>query len=203
MSIQETFVVNLIPEGSDDKMLDNLKAYFYTHDFKFTNKGTHSRPHLTIGKFYPGNKWEELKKEIERIVVSYERLTVPIARVSHEITQTAAHPNGEGWVALVFDSQQIKDLYYQFDDLFTRYEVNGNADYIEAIQNIKGKHLSTFDCIANHINICNRCRPERVAEARDYILDAVPSQLTFGRIIVRNATTEDEDVRLDLRFKSR
>jgi hypothetical protein len=89
-------------------------------------------------------------------------------------------------------------LYYRIDELLTTHGVNQNLAYVDAIRAIKGDYLATFDCIANHINLCNRCRPEKVAEAKVYIAERIPPQITFDRLIVRNTASDEEDVVLEI-----
>lgn len=198
MEQSSTYVINLLPSEADDALLTDLKHYFYSNDFKYVRKGIPSRPHLTIAKFSQPNDWASFVAELTQLLEQRGRITAKIDRIANEITKTQPYPEGEGWVALVFNDSDIQSLYYAIDELLGRHGINGNSSYINAIRAIKGDHLTTFDCIANHINLCNHCKPGKVTEATQYIEGKVPESITFDRIIIRRANTDEEDVRLEL-----
>lgn len=193
--MQDSFVINLIPCSEHDELLTNLKEYFYSQDFKYTSKGLPSRPHLTIAKFTAPKDMTALIQDLSEVLATQSTIVAKVDSIADEIKSTPKYPDGEGWVALLFNDEHIKTLYYNLNELLDKHGCNTNSGYIEAIKQIKGEHLQTFDCIANHINICNRCKPEKVTIAKAYIQSLIPTHICFDRLIIRCTITEEEDVR--------
>lgn len=201
MEVRESYVINLIPCEADRAILAAIKEYFYLHDFKYTTKRSYSPPHLTVAKLWRPKSWDDFSRALTERLGTQEAIVAPVAQISDEVTRTARHPDGEGWVALVFSDPAIHKLYFSLDNLLNEYECSGSESYIQAIRDIKGDHLSSFDCIANHINMCNHCKPEKVHEARQYILGYAPKVITFDTLVIRLAMSDEEDIRFELVLK--
>lgn len=63
----------------------------------------------------------------------------------------------------------------------------GSDDTQHYIDSIKALDLAhgPRDCIANHMNIANCCRPERTEEAADYVKSHVPAEIRMARVALR------------------
>ena len=198
MQNEDAYIITLVPEDNTLKLLDDVKSYFYANDFKFKRKVNASNSHITISECKEPVSWKKFKEDLLIITSNFYAIEATVQRITDEIKFTEKHPDGEGWVALLFDDENIKKLFYKLENYLDDQTISLNNEYIDAIRTERCEQLEIFDCIANHLNLCNHCRPEKIMDAKGYIEKSVPKNIIFDKIVIYSKNNEEEIIRLHL-----
>lgn len=195
---EEIYVITLLPEDNTLEQLNSVKNFFYANDFKFKRKISTSNSHVTISELIKPQSWDLFEIELRAVLSRFAKIKANVVSVTDEIKITEKYPGGEGWVSLLFDDEHIKKIYLSVEEFLDNNGLSRNKDYVDSIVKLSGKNLGIFDCIANHLNLCNHCRPEKAKEAKDYIENNVPKEIVFDKVVVRNKNSEEEIFRFCL-----
>lgn len=195
MNVEDTYIITLLPEDNALKQLNDVKNYFYANNFKFKHKVSTSNSHITVSECKAPGSWKKFKEDFPKTISSLNAIQAKVQKITDEIKITENHPDGEGWVALLFDDNNIKKLFNKLENYLDDQKISLNNEYIDAIKTERGKKLEAFDCIANHLNLCNHCRPEKAKEAKDYVEKNISKEITFDKIVVRHKNSEEEITR--------
>lgn len=81
------------------------------------------------------------------------------------------YPQGCGRVALRFQSSELQALAGKLIQTAKNLKSDRSFDYAKAIASVQGipdQEIQLFDYLANHINLCNYARLEKIEEAVSY-----------------------------------
>lgn len=183
------FHIVALPKAGDLKKLNELRDYFYLNDFRYTNKPNKSDAHLTLAQgTCEGQQVEELKAQSELALKNWEPFKINYTKITSDrrgpVTGKCEHDNC--WVALLFDDEILKSLSKEIDSVLRGQNYSTTTEYSSKIisELYNGRELQR-EVIANHINLCNHCRPEKAEEAVKLIEESVPKEITLDRVAFR------------------
>lgn len=183
------FHIVALPKSEDLRKLNDLRNYFYSNSFRFSNEPTKSDTHITLAQG-SCNKTQipDLKERIMRELTTCKPFNISYTRVTKdERMPVAGKCNFSSyWIALLFDDKNLKRLGKEIDTILKEKGMSTTAEYISKILSDlhKGQKLQK-EVIANHINLCNYCRPEKADEAVELIVKSVTKEITIDRIAFR------------------
>lgn len=182
----DTFTIVALPEESELSALNEIRNYLYTNNFRYVSKPNTSDVHisLTQAKLSSG-MINRLKADIQKELIQTKSFQITVTQITSELRPPSEKcPKGHGWVALLFDDDQLWDLHIHLRQVLQESRCDDTQDYINSIMSLVPK-LNPRDCIANHLNLANYCRPERTEAAAKYVQDYAPTIIPIDRIALR------------------
>jgi hypothetical protein len=183
------FHIVALPRQDILNKLNDLRDYFYLNNFRFTNKPNKSDAHITLVQgTCEKSQIEELKVHFEHTLDNWKPFQVSYTKVTSDrrgpVADKCEYDNC--WVALLFDDEDLKRLGREADSVLREQNVSTTAEYTSKILSglYIGRELQR-DVIANHINLCNHCRPEKASEVVELIEKVVPKDIAIDRIAFR------------------
>ncbi len=178
-----------LPEKNTLGALNELKNYFGTLGFTYKNKASTSDVHLSLAEVLCDlGDVEVMRTELAKAVADVAPISSKYTEIMNEkrgpIPGKCEYENC--WVAVLFEDAGLQDLSAVVDACLVSLGKSTTGEYISRIQDgIYHGNNTTETVIANHMNLCNYCRPEKSEEAREMIIRSIPPEITFDRIALR------------------
>lgn len=107
-----------------------------------------------------------------------------------EITNFSRKPNNKcpyeyRWVALLFNDYNLKNFAIKSNALLKSLNLYATDMYFTHIKDVDPG--VTKEEIANHMHMCNYCRPDKAEEAVKIVREKVPQNFTVDKVAYRNA----------------
>lgn len=185
------FYIVALPKADDIEKLNKLRNYFYVNNFRYANKPNKSDAHITLAQgICEEFQIDSLRSIFESSIKNWKPFKVSYTRITSDkrgpVPGKCEYENA--WVALLFDDQRLRKLSEQIDSVLDEQKMSVTSEYVSKIVTdlYSGENLNR-EVIANHINLCNYCRPEKAKEAVALIENKAPKEITIDRIAYRMA----------------
>jgi hypothetical protein len=180
------FTIVALPEKSQLETLNTLRNNFYTNDFRYKNKTNTSDAHLSLAE---GICNEEDISKVKEVVSTVIREFKPISTKYLKVTNDLRGPiegkceYDNAWISILFESDELQTLSKAIDLALKQLGISTTEEYIKNIhEGIFANKVKPSTVIANHINICNYCRPKMANEAQQLVKQKIPQTFIFNRI---------------------
>lgn len=185
---QIKFAIIAIPEITILTKLNNLKKYFYTNSFRYENKSNITDVHVTLASgICDETDIENIKKGISKTIKKYKPIKTKYLNVTNErrgpVQGKCEFDNV--WVAFLFDDPLLKKLAIDIDSYLVSKDISITEEYINSIKSFYNNKIDKEFIIANHMNLCNYCRPEKSEEAKRLIEKIMLSEIIFDHVALR------------------
>jgi len=87
---------------------------------------------------------------------------------------------------LVFDDSRLQTLSKALDEWLVQEKLSDTSNYIGEVTSVIAPN-KTRGVVADHLNICNYCLPERADEACSLILNTIPKKFMVEKVAFRCA----------------
>lgn len=184
---------NILLKPYNISELQSIKDKLYSNGARYSIKPHGPTPHITIGQFSVDNL-AILSDALAELSI-FQRFTIQKNEwILTKKYQKANHlmNNDYYWLALLFENNNhLVKIFQDCSEVMDKYNINDNESYINNVKKVKEitdnltiSEIKDTDCIANHLNISNYSRPERVEDSWNFISDNLPSKLEFGTLFV-------------------
>ena len=184
---KKTFTFVALPEEKAKNSLNDLRLHFNRSGFKKERKSFASDAHITLARgMVSSNIAEQSRVGVTKILEGFKPFEIVWEKLTNEKRPpTEKHPYNYHWIALIFDDARLRALSKALDAWLVQKKLSDTSNYVEEINNgvapdkVKG-------VVADHLNICNYCLPERADEACSLILDTVPEKFLIEKVAFRH-----------------
>jgi hypothetical protein len=186
----EEFTIVALPEEKTLQRLNDVRKKFYSEGFRYIDKPSESDAHITLASGVSNyDVFEKIKTDLTTLLKEYKSFSISWANIVNETTP----PNSKckfayNWVALIFDDQSLRDFSNEINFYLQNQNISQTDRYVKNIENINFSRKSTIETygdIANHMNLCNYCKPEKATEAENIINEKIPKTFLIDRIALR------------------
>lgn len=144
--------------------INEIKSNLYANGFRIDNKTEIGKPHIKIAEAIDPNlnQKEQIENKIEKVFGEYKNNKIKNFELVNE-----SRPESN-WIALKIDEKWLKDLSHDIEGILDRYNINRTAEYKSKVFDIRktgGENIKLEDCIADHLNLVNKCKSEKADEA--------------------------------------
>ncbi len=176
-----------LPEKEVGKSLNDLRLYFNRGGFKKKKKLNASDAHITLARgFFSPDIVGRALTEVARILKDFEPFEVVWEKLTNEERPpTKERPYNYCWVALAFNNSKLYKLSNALDEWLVQENLSDTFNYVEEVKNAVIPS-SVRSVVADHLNICNYCLPERADEACSLILNKIPKKFLIKKVAFRH-----------------
>ena len=176
-----------LPEEEVRKSLNDLRLYFNRSGFRKKKKSTASDAHITLARgFFSPNIVGRARTEVARILKDFEPFEVVWEKLTSEKRHpTKEHPYNYCWIALTFNDSRLYKLSNALDKWLTQEKLSDTFNYIGEVKNAVASS-KVRGVVADHLNICNYCLPEKADEACSLILNTIPKKFMVEKVAFRH-----------------
>ena len=174
-----SYTIVALPKDPYLIKLNTIKNYFYLNNFRYTIKTCQENAHITLLQLdwdIPDTLEEDikhlLKKEKINLIWDFSIVLQEHTWI-HKFPEWAdKYPKWCGRFTLVFpNNQQFIKIAQKIRKLTIKLGIDISLKYAQNIANAQGystENLNIFNYLANHMNICNYIRLEKMKEAESF-----------------------------------
>ncbi len=172
-----SYTLVALPENNALKELQSIRNFLYTHNFRYNNKPVSDKAHISLSVidnnipecFMPDLvkdfKWEKPFNLTNFIVHTQEH-----KRIFDIPEKREKYPNWCWWFTLLFpNNEHLVNTSKKIMDIANKYWIDETFEYAHKMAWYEKKDINNInihDFIANHMNICNYIRLEKMKEAK-------------------------------------
>ena len=189
-----SYTIVALPKDQYLIKLNTIKNYFYLNDFRYTIKTCQENAHITLLQLdwdIPDTLEEDikhlLKKEKINLIWDFSIVLQEHTWIYKFPEWADKYPKWCGRFALFFpNNQQFIKIAQIIRKLTIELGIDISLKYAQNIANAQGystKNLNIFNYLANHMNICNYIRLEKMKEAESFFKEKFQyTKILFDRI---------------------
>ena len=174
-----SYTIVALPKDEYLIKLNTIKNYFYLNNFRYTIKTCQENAHITLLQLdwdIPDTLEEDikhlLKKEKINLIWDFSIVLQEHTWI-HKFPEWAdKYPKWCGRFTLFFpNNQQFIKIAQKIRKLTIKLGIDISLKYAQNIANAQGystENLNIFNYLANHMNICNYIRLEKMKEAESF-----------------------------------
>ena len=174
-----SYTIVALPKDPYLIKLNTIKNYFYLNNFRYTIKTCQENAHITLLQLdwdIPDTLEEDikhlLKKEKINLIWDFSIVLQEHTWI-HKFPEWAdKYPKWCGRFTLFFpNNQQFIKIAQKIRKLTIKLGIDISLKYAQNIANAQGystENLNIFNYLANHMNICNYIRLDRMKEAESF-----------------------------------
>ena len=174
-----SYTIVALPKDPYLIKLNTIKNYFYLNNFRYTIKTCQENAHITLLQLdwdIPDTLEEDikhlLKKEKINLIWDFSIVLQEHTWI-HKFPEWAdKYPKWCGRFTLFFpNNQQFIKIAQKIRKLTIKLGIDISLKYAQNIANAQGystENLNIFNYLANHMNICNYIRLEKMKEAESF-----------------------------------
>lgn len=182
------------PESSTREELDAIRNALYQGGFRYTNHSLAMTSHVTLAQLKAASDPQALKSHFSLAVCPQTKISLQdFSLLAQEHTWIhkfpewkEKYPQGATWIAFHFQSPEMQQLAKNLMIIAQKLHLDESFVYAQGIAQVQGipdEEIQLFDYLANHLNLCNYARPEKSAEALNFISSQFKrKKLIFDRI---------------------
>lgn len=174
-----SYTIVALPKDQYLIKLNTIKNYFYLNNFRYTIKTCQENAHITLLQLdwdIPDTLEEDikhlLKKEKINLIWDFSIVLQEHTWIYKFPEWVDKYPKWCGRFALFFpNNQQFIKITQKIRKLTIKSGIDISLKYAQNIANAQGcptKNLNIFNYLANHMNICNYIRLEKMKEAESF-----------------------------------
>lgn len=160
--------ISLLLDPMLSTQIINIKTNLYKRGFRIDNKmESDTPPHIKLAEADNPNplEIEQIELELKNIYEQFKDMSLVEFNLVNESQNDSAN-----WIALYFDDAWLRDLSKSLEAILNKYQINKTLEYKEKIYNIRkqrapSEKINLEDCIADHMNLLNKCKKEFSDEA--------------------------------------
>lgn len=174
-----SYTIVALPKDEYLIKLNTIKNYFYLNNFRYTIKTCQENAHITLLELdwdIPDTLEEDikhlLKKEKINLIWDFSIVLQEHTWIYKFPEWADKYPKWCGRFALFFpNNQQFIKIAQKIRKLTIKLGIDISLKYAQNIANTQGcrtENLNIFNYLANHMNICNYIRLEKMKEAESF-----------------------------------
>lgn len=174
-----SYTIVALPKDQYLIKLNTIKNYFYLNNFRYTIKTCQENAHITLLQLdwdIPDTLEEDikylLKKEKINLIWDFSIVLQEHTWIYKFPEWADKYPKWCGRFALFFpNNQQFIKIAQKIRKLTIKLGIDISLKYAQNIANAQGcptENLNIFNYLANHMNICNYIRLEKMKEAESF-----------------------------------
>ena len=189
-----SYTVIALPEDSYLKQLNAIKNFFYLNNFRYTIKPCQENAHITLLQLdwdIPDTLEKDikhlLKKKKTNLIWNFSILLQEHTWIYKFPEWANKYPEWCGRFTLFFpNNQQFIKIAQQIRNITIKLGIDISLKYAQNIANAQGystENLNIFNYLANHMNICNYIRLDRMKEAESFFKEKFQyTKILFDKI---------------------
>lgn len=174
-----SYTIVALPKDPYLIKLNTIKNYFYLNNFRYTIKTCQENAHITLLQLdwdIPDTLEEDikhlLKKEKINLIWDFSIVLQEHTWIYKFPEWANKYPEWCGRFTLFFpNNQQFIKIAQQIRNITIKLGIDISLKYAQNIANAQGystENLNIFNYLANHMNICNYIRLDRMKEAESF-----------------------------------
>ena len=174
-----SYTIVALPKDQYLIKLNTIKNYFYLNNFRYTIKTCQENAHITLLQLdwdIPDTLEEDikhlLKKEKINLIWDFSIVLQEHTWIYKFPEWADKYPKWCGRFTLFFpNNQQFIKIAKKIRKLTIKLGIDISLKYAQNIANTQGcptENLNIFNYLANHMNICNYIRLEKMKEAESF-----------------------------------
>lgn len=174
-----SYTIVALPKDQYLIKLNTIKNYFYLNNFRYTIKTCQENAHITLLQLdwdIPDTLEEDikhlLKKEKINLIWDFSIVLQEHTRIYKFPEWADKYPKWCWRFALFFpNNQQFIKIAQKIRKITIKLGIDISLKYAQNIANAQGcptENLNIFNYLANHMNICNYIRLEKMKEAESF-----------------------------------
>ena len=185
--LKETFTFVALPEKQVGKSLNDLRLYFNRGGFKKKRRSFASDAHITLARgIFSSDIVKRSRIEIAKILEGFAPFEITWEELMNEKrSPTEEHPYNYRWIALAFDDSRLRALSKALDEWLVQEKLSDTFNYVGEVKDVVASNKAG-GVVADHLNICNYCLPERAGEACSLILNKMPKKFFIRKVAFRH-----------------
>ena len=189
-----SYTIVALPKDQYLIKLNTIKNYFYLNNFRYTIKTCQENAHITLLQLdwdIPNTLEEDikhlLKKEKINLIWDFSIVLQEHTWIYKFPEWADKYPKWCGRFALFFpNNQQFIKIAQKIRKLTIKLGIDISLKYTQNIANAQGystENLNIFNYLANHMNICNYIRLDRMKEAESFFKEKFQyTKILFDKI---------------------
>lgn len=189
-----SYTIVALPKDQYLIKLNTIKNYFYLNNFRYTIKTCQENAHITLLQLdwdIPDTLEEDikhlLKKEKINLIWDFSIVLQEHTWIYKFPEWADKYPKWCGRFALFFpNNQQFIKIAQKIRKLTIKLGIDISLKYAQNIANAQGystENLNIFNYLANHMNICNYIRLDRMKEAESFFKEKFQyTKILFDKI---------------------
>ena len=172
-----SYTIVALPEESVLKELQSIRNFFYNHNFRYYNKPVSDKAHISLSVLADEiPEWfvSELIKNFEReksfTLSNFIIRTQEHKRIYDIPEKREKYPNWCWWFTILFPNNKLLiNTSKKVLTIANKYWIDKTFEYAYKMAWYEKKdidNINIHDFIANHMNICNYIRLEKMSEAK-------------------------------------
>lgn len=172
-----SYTIVALPENNILEELQSIRDYFYQNNFRYHNKPVSDKAHISlsviddnipewfVSELTNNFKWEKSFDLSNFIVHTQEH-----KRIFEIPEKKEKYPDWCGRFTLLFsNNEHLINTSKKIIDIANKYWIDETSEYASTMAWYEKKDINSinlYDFIANHMNICNYIRLEKMEEAK-------------------------------------
>ena len=181
-----TFVA--LPEKHILEKLNAVRTYLYTNGYRYSTILPKNNVHITLAQagLPPETNLNLLRKDLQTELAEVTSFEVEYDYITDKINPAnEKYPQGSAWIALHFQNDNLRDLTIKIDTYLLSKGMSETKDYVKELG--LNPEINLYSQIADHMNLCNYARVDRMEEARKYISENVSNKFAITTIALRDS----------------
>jgi|LakMenE18May11ns_1017448.scaffolds.fasta_scaffold9958158_12 hypothetical protein len=160
--------ISLLVDPIISSRISEIKTNLYKRGFRIDNKTeTDTPPHIKLAE--ADNPKPIEKDQVELMLKNIYEQFKSKNLVKFDLVNEPQNEHAN-WIALYFQDEWLKELSKSLEVILDKYHINKTLEYKEKIHSIRSQRsplhkITIEDCIADHMNLLNKCKKEFSEEA--------------------------------------
>jgi len=175
-----SYLVVALPENTILQELQSIRNFFYQNNFRYHNKPCKDIAHITLAKISSNiNNWfiealeGSLENEKQFMLTNFYTHTQEHLW-SRQSQWKEKYPDWCWWFAVLFpNNRNLVNISNNIINVARNHGIDESYDYAHNIANLSTNDISNVNSLkylANHMNICNHIRLDRMINAKSIFL---------------------------------
>ena len=172
-----SYTIVALPEDNVLKELQSIRDYFYQNNFRYNNKPVSDLAHISLSvisdnmsDWFISDLTESFKWEESFTLSNFLVHTEEHKRIYDIPEKREKYPNWCWWFTILFPyNEHLINTSKKIIDIADKYWIDETFEYARTMAWYGKKdtnNINIHDFIANHMNICNYIRLEKMEEAK-------------------------------------
>ena len=172
-----SYTLVALPENNALKELQSIRNFLYTHNFRYHNKPVSDKAHISLSviddnipEWFMSDLAKDFKWEKSFTLTDFIVYTQEHKRIFDVPEKKEKYPNWCWWFTILFpNNEYLINTSKKIIDISNKYWIDETSEYALTMAWYEKKdinNINLYDFIANHMNICNYIRLEKMEEAK-------------------------------------
>lgn len=172
-----SYSIVALPEDNVLNELQSIRNYFYNNNFRYNNKPVSDLAHISLSvvddnlsEWFVSELTENFKWEKSFTLSDFIVHTEEHKRIFDIPEKKEKYPNWCWWFTILFpNDEHLVNTSKKIIAIADKYWIDETSEYAHTMARYERKDINKInihDFIANHMNICNYIRLEKMEEAK-------------------------------------